>query len=362
MQPVLALGDVARIPFGYNRGGAWDLRLCHARPNSRLVAIARTRQVTVNSIICGVDVSKNWLDAHVAAGPGERGEACRFANDADGIGALAAFCAGHGAELAVREASGGLERQAYLLLWQLGQPCALANARHVRAFAEAMGFAEKTDRIDAMVIARFALAKGIVAEPPPGPQSQRLQALVARLGQVIGDLTVNKQRRASARNAEMGDSLDELIAFLNRQKRSLTGEIASMIDDDPLWARLDQAIRSFKGLAGRSVGLLLAQLPQIGLVSNKAIAKLAGLAPIADDSGARHGQRHVRGGRAPVRSLLFLVADIARRYDPDLGAFHAKLSAAGKPKMVVRTALARKLLVRLNARARIARAEIINAT
>lgn len=308
-------------------------------------------------IICGVDISKNWLDAHVEP----CGAVARFANEVQGITELAAFCAGHGVELTVMEASGGYERQAFVLLWQLGQPCALANARNVRGFAEAMGFLEKTDRIDAMVIARFALAKGMVALPPPSLQSQRLQALVARLGQVTEDLTINKQRRGAARDAEMCDSLCEAIAFLNRQKRRLEGEIASMIDDDPLWASLDKAIRSFKGLAGRTVARLLAQLPELGLVSNKAIAKLAGLAPIADDSGKRQGNRRVRGGRAGPRSILFLVADIARRYDHDLALFHARLSTAGKPKMVIRIAVARKLLVRLNARTRIARENFAHA-
>lgn len=252
-------------------------------------------------------------------------------------------------------------RLAFLLLWELGCACALANARAVRDFARAMGFLEKTDRIDAAVIARFAAARRLAAVPPPDGKSQRLQMLVVRLGQVISDLTVNKQRKSAARDQEMCASLDEIIAFLNAHKRRLSREIAALIDDDPLWASLGRAIRSFKGLADRSAGLILAQLPQIGLVSNKAIAKLAGLAPIADDSGKRQGPRSIRGGRAGVRSLLFLVADIARKYDADLASFRDKLIAAGKPKMVVRIALARKLLVRLNARTRIAREIFANA-
>ena len=169
----------------------------------------------MNRILCGVDVSKDWLDAHVEPG----GVACRFANDADGIAGLAGWCAAQAVELVVMQATGGYERQAFLLLWQLGQACAVANARNVRNFAEAMGYLERTDRIDAAAIAHFALAKGIVAEPPPTPRSQRLQALVARLGQVVGDLSVNKQRRSAARDAEMRHSLDEIIALLNAHKR-----------------------------------------------------------------------------------------------------------------------------------------------
>lgn len=309
-------------------------------------------------IICGVDVSKARLDARIW--PGHVYES--FGNDGEGIAALAAFCATHRAELAVMEATGGHERQAFLLLWQAGIACALTNPRAVRQFAEAMGFLEKTDRIDAAVIARFAEAKDLRPTEPPSPAQQRLASLVARLAQVTGDLTVNKQRRGSARDAFTVESLDEVIALLKRQSRHLDGEIASMIDDDPLWARLNQAFRAIKGVASRTVARLMAEMPEIGLYSNKAISKLAGLAPLAHDSGKKKGKRPVRGGRGGVRSILFLVADIARRYDASLASFHQRLTAAGKPKMTVRIALAHKLLVRLNAKARETRAQFPNAT
>ena len=129
----------------------------------------------------------------------------------------------------------------------------------------------------------------------------------------------------------------------------------------PLWAELDKTIRSVKGLADRTVAILLADLPEIGTLSNKAITKLVGLAPLANDSGKRTGQRSIRGGRAAVRSILFLVADIARKYDADLTSFRDRLIAQGKAKMVVRIALARKLLVRLNAKARDARLNLAHA-
>jgi transposase len=312
----------------------------------------------VNEIICGVDVSKAWLDAHVEPG----GASGRFANDAQGIAALALFCRGHGAGLVAMEASGGCERGPFLLLWQEGVPCALVNARQVRRFAEAMGHLEKTDRIDAAVIARYGVVARLAPTPRPSAAGQRLGALVARLCQVTGDITVNKQRRAAARNDEMSASLDAMLAFLKREARRLEGEIASLIDDDPLWASLDRAFRSVKGVAGRTVARLMAQFPEIGTISNKAAAKLAGLAPLANDSGKRTGNRQVRGGRAGPRSILFVVAAIAAKYDPNLKAFAQRLHEAGKPKMVVRIALARKLLVILNAKARDARREFANAT
>jgi transposase len=313
----------------------------------------------VINIICGVDVSKARLDACIEPGA----IFASFDNDAAGVAELAAFCRQHQAGLAVMEATGGYERPAFLLLWEAGMPCAMTNPRSVRRYAEAMGVLEKTDRLDASVIARFAHAKNLQPTPAPTPAQQRLKALVARLRQVTDDLTVQKQRRTSLLdNFEMLTSLNEVIALLKRQSRTLEGEIASMIDDDPLWEKLAEAWRSVKGVAGRTVARLMADMPEIGTYSNKAIAKLAGLAPLADDSGKRRGKRSIRGGRASVRSILFLVARIAANYDKTLADFRDRLLAAGKPKMVVRIALAHKLLVRLNAKARDARAAYANAT
>jgi transposase len=158
----------------------------------------------VNKIICGVDVSKGWLDAHVEPS----GAVGRFRNDAAGIGDLAGFCRAGGVELVVMEASGSYERLPFLLLWEAGQPCGIVNARNVRFFAEAMGFLEKTDRIDAAIIARFGEARRVKPTPPPSAAQQRLRALVVRLSQLTDDATVNKQRRNVAADAETIESLD----------------------------------------------------------------------------------------------------------------------------------------------------------
>ena len=303
--------------------------------------------------MCGVDVSKAWLDGWIEAG-GYR----RFANDGAGIAELAGWVAGHGGGLVVMEASGGIEQAAFLALWRAGLPCALTNPRTVRRFAEAMGRLEKTDRIDAEVIARHAEARRIRPTQPPSEQQQRLTALAARLRQVTGDLSVQKQRLHSVRDPGALASLKQAITFFTGQARELAAEIATLVEHDPVWAALDRTFRSVKGVAGRTVAVLLAELPEIGTLSNKAISKLAGLAPIANDSGKRSGPRSIRGGRTAVRSILFLVADVARKYDPSLAEFRQRLLDQGKPKMVVRIALAHKLLVRLNAKARETRLEI----
>jgi transposase len=304
-----------------------------------------------------VDVSQASLDAW-SEPAGHR----RFANTAQGIVELGAFCREHDVELVVMEASGGIEQDAFLALWQQGQPCAIANARSVRKFAEAMGYLEKTDRIDAMMIAGYAATRRLVASPPPSSDQQRLTALATRLRQVTRDLGVQKQRRYSTREPAALDSLNETIAFFTAQARKLAAEIAGLIDADPLWTALDRSFRSVKGVADRAVAYLLADLPEIGTRSNRAITKLVGLAPLADDSGKRKGKRSIRGGRAGIRSILFLVADIARKYDPSLADFRDRLLAKGLAKMEVRIALARKLLVRLNAKARDTRAELAHAS
>jgi transposase len=318
--------------------------------------IAQTRQVTVMQNICGVDVSKGSLDSWIAPA-GYR----RFANTPEGVEQLLAWCHEHDIELVVMEASGGVEQAAFLELWKQGQPCAIANPRAVRSFADAMGYLEKTDRIDAEMIAGYAAAKKLVSTPPPSEDQRQLTALAARLRQVSVDLSIQKQRLHSTVNPTALESLKEAIAFFNRQAKALAAKIAALITVDPLWAALDKTIRSIKGLADRTVAVLLADLPELGTLSNKAITKLVGLAPLANDSGKRNGRRSVRGGRATVRSILFLVADVARKYDDDLASFRDRLLAQGKEKMVVRIALARKLLVRLNAKARETRAQLAHA-
>jgi transposase len=242
-----------------------------------------------------------------------------------------------------------------------GIACAIINPRQARAFAEAMGYLEKTDTIDAEILARFAEARDIEPTPPPSDAQARLEALVARLRQVTRDIVIQKQRRSSIRDPLALEQIAELLALLGRQAATLAAMIEERIAQDPLWRAFDETIRSVKGLADRTVAYLIADLPELGTVSNKAIAKLVGLAPIANDSGNRSGKRRIRGGRASVRSILFLVADIARRYDPSLAQFRDTLLAAVKPKMVVRIALARKLLVRLNAKMRDTRQKLASA-
>ncbi len=167
---------------------------------------------------------------------------------------------------------------------------------------------------------------------------------------------LNQQRLVT--DAAVQASFAELLAVVAAQIGALEQNIAALIDADPLWRELDHAFRSIKGVASRTVARLMAEMPEIGTLSNKTISKLAGLAPLARDSGKHQGKRAVRGGRAAVREILFIVASVVGRYEPDFLAFRRRLAAVGKPPKVVRIALAHKLLVRLNAKAREVRQRI----
>lgn len=297
--------------------------------------------------ICGVDTSKAFLDIFISQE--HRG---RYENSEKGIGLLAELLRMQEVDLVVMEASGGVERLPYYLLWQMGFSCAIVNPRNVRSFADAMGYLEKTDAIDAKMIAQFAAVKGILPMPPPSQKQQRLSALNARVRQIISDITIQKQRLHSAHEDFASNGLMAVINLLKSEQKALSIEIMNLINEDPIWVELDKTFRSVKGVADRTIATIMADLPEIGIISHKSIAKLVGLAPIANDSGKRVGKRPIRGGRESIRSILFLVADIARRFDANLGAFRERLVNTGKPKMVIRIAIARKLLVILNAKAR----------
>jgi transposase len=295
-----------------------------------------------------VDVASKSLEARV----GQQGAAGSFANNPEGIAALSAFCQAHHVELVAMEATGGYEQQAFAQLSEQGLPVAILNPRAVRQFAQSMGWLEKTDRIDAGMIAWYAEVKKSRPVCVAPESQQHLRALVTRLRQLteMRAVQLNQQRLVTDRAVQA--SFKKLLAVLTRQIRELEQRIATLLEKDPLWRQLNEAFRTIKGVADRTVARLMAEMPEIGTLSNKTISKLAGVAPLANDSGKHQGKRAVRGGRAAVREILFIVASVVGRYEADFVAFQQRLRAAGKPPKVVRIALAHKLLVRLNAKAR----------
>ena len=299
-------------------------------------------------IICGVDVSSSTLEARI----GREGATGTFPNTPGGIAQLARLCENHQVELVAMEATGGYEQRAFAQLSQHGLPVAIVNPRAVRQFAQSMGALEKTDAIDASMIAWYAETKK--SQPVClAPQTQlELRAHVTRLRQLTEVRTAQLNQQRLVTNPAVQKGFDKMLVFLAEQMRELEQSIAALIDADPLWRALNQAFRTIKGVADRTVARIMAEMPEIGTLSNKTISKLAGLAPLANDSGKHQGKRAIRGGRAAVRDILFLVGSVVARYEPDFIAFQQRLRAAGKPPKVIRIAVAHKLLIRLNAKAR----------
>ena len=246
-------------------------------------------------IICGVDISSASLAARI----GRDGATGSFPNTAEGIVALASFCHAHVVELVAMEATGGYEQQPFALLWEQGLPVTILNPRAVRRFAEGMGLLEKTDSLDAGVIAWFAEVKRSQPQSLSSASRQQLRALVTRLCQLTAIRTAQRNQSRLVTASAVLASFTELLALVARQIRELEIAIAALITEDPLWHQLDQVFRSIKGVADRTVARLMAEMPEIGTLSNKAISKLAGVAPLARDSGKQQGKRAVRGRPPP---------------------------------------------------------------
>lgn len=309
-------------------------------------------------IICGVDISSVSLEARI----GRDGASGSFPNTAEGVTALAAFCRSHQVELVAMEATGGYEQHSFALLSAQGLPAAILNPRAVRRFADSMGQMEKTDALDAGMIAWFAEVKKTRPNALSSPSQLQLRALVTRLRQLTDLRTAQRNQVRLVTDPAVLAWFAELLEVVARQMRELESAIAALISQDPLWRELDPVFRSIKGVADRTIARLMAEMPEIGVLSHKTISKLAGVAPLARDSGKHQGKRAVRGGRAAVREILFIVASVAGRYEPDFMAFQKRLQAAGKPPKVIRIALAHKLLIRLNAKAREVRRRLAAAT
>jgi transposase len=256
----------------------------------------------VTRVICGVDISSVSLEACI----GRDGASGSFANTAEGIAELAEFCGAHQAELVAMEATGGYEQQAFAQLSAQGVSVAIVNPRQVRRFAESMGVLEKTDAIDAGMIAWFAEVKKALPLCLAPASHRHLRALVTRLRQLTQVRTAQRNQRRLITDPVIQNTFDELLGLVDRQIDELEQAIGALIDQDPLWRELNQAFRSIKGVASRTVARLMAEMPEIGALSNKTISKLAGVAPLARDSGQHQGQAHhpwrPRGGaRNPVR-------------------------------------------------------------
>ena len=296
----------------------------------------------------GIDVSKLRLDVAVHELPQHE---CSFPNDEVGVASLLSWLGQQPVCQVVMEASGGYEVAVAAQLHEAGLSVAVVNARHVRHFAKALGILAKTDRIDAIVIARYASAVRPQERPLKDEQAIVLTQLVARRQQLVQMLTMEQNRRRLAQ-APVRKSIDAHIQWLQRQLRDVDGELRRLIKASPIWREREDLLRSPPGCGPVLAMTLMATLPELGQLSRKGISALAGLAPFSQDSGQFRGRRRIWGGRSQVRSVLYMATLSAIRHNPVIKEFYLRLKANGKENKVAISACMRKLLTILNAMAR----------
>lgn len=248
----------------------------------------------------------------------------------------------------VLEATGGYERNVIAELLEAGYRVALVNPRQVRDFAKGWGILAKTDRIDARVIALFAqhVQPRMLREMPE--QQRELADLVTRRRQLLDLRTRESNRWAQTSAKAARKSIQQVLNLLDGQIHKLDKAIAELIDSDDDWKAKSELLQSTPGLGRVTAATLLAELPELGELNRQQIAALVGLAPFNDDSGQHQGQRHITGGRAAVRCVLYMATLVATKHNPTLKAFAQRLQKSGKKFKVVQTACMRKLLVILN--------------
>jgi transposase len=298
----------------------------------------------MDALHIGIDVSKDRLD--VAANTPSLAP-FSVAREDDGLDELVERLKPLGAKTIALEATGGFEAMVVAALAAAGLPVVVVNPAQVRAFAKALGKRAKTDAIDAVVIARFAEATKPQVRPLHDAETKALADLVARRRQIVAMIVAEEQRlkRASAR---VQTSIRRLLKALEKELAALDGELDERIRRSPNWLQKAELLKSVPGVGDKITRTLIAELPELGTLDRRQIAALVGLAPWTRESGQWRGKSFIGGGRAAVRSALYIGALVASRHNKDLKAFRDKLVAAGKPKRVALIAVARKLLTILN--------------
>ncbi len=296
------------------------------------------------SAFVGIDVSKALLDVAVLGSPAVR----QFANSPAGFRKLVAWLTPLQPARVLLEATGGYEQAALDALHAAGLPMARINPRQARDFAKATGQLAKTDSLDAHILARMAAAVECTPYEPREAWRLRLSQWQQRRGHLTQTLLAERQRAAQIDDPVLRRGAQRHLGFLQRELKLVDQEIAHQLQQRPELA----ALRSLRGAGPVLQATLACELPELGRLDGKAVAKLVGVAPLARDSGQWRGRRVIWGGRAGIRTALYMSALTAMRYEPALRDFYLRLRERGKAAKVAIVAVMRKMLVILNARMR----------
>jgi len=298
-------------------------------------------------MVIGIDVAK----AELVVARGSQGELSTWANEESGVRGLVKELEGVDAALIILEATGGYELLCVSALAAAQLPIVVVNPRQVRDFAKATGQLAKTDRLDARVLALFGERVQPTVRMLPDEQTRELGAALTRRRQLL-EMRQAEQNRllqlVGQGRRPIKQSLKKHIAYLERELRMTETDVGRMIRESPVWRDKDNLLQSAPGIGPVVARTLLAELPELGTLNRRAIAKLVGVAPLNRDSGTWRGQRTIYSGRASVRTALYMAALAATRWNPVIKAFYQRLVAKGKPKKVALVASMRKLLTMLN--------------
>ena len=304
-----------------------------------------SEQETEGEAYVGIDVCESWLDVHVLPA----GKAFRVANTSQGQRQLKRRLVADKVVLIAIEATGKWHRQTHRSLHASGYRVAIVNPLRARLFAQAIGLLAKTDRLDARMLALFASNLAPSAKPPLSQAIEDLKELVQARDSAVGEQTALQNQLASAATTFLRRQLKRRLGRIAIDIAALARQILLQIKADEGFARRYAILVSIPGFGPIVAATLLAQLAELGECSDKQIAMLAGLAPVADDSGKRNGQRIIRSGRPAARRVLYLSALSATRCHAAMKDFYQRLTAAGEPPKLALVAVARKLLVLANA-------------
>lgn len=299
---------------------------------------------TIVEKFAGIDVSKSTLD--VCIEPLE--QVLHVAYNEAGIGQVTKCLKEVSPALIVIEATGGLEVRIATELASVGLQVAVINPRQVRDFAKATGQLAKTDRVDAAVLAAFAKAIRPQARPLKDADTRALDDMVSRRRQLIDMRVQETLRLGTAASKQMQKSLKQHIAWLDKRIAEVDGDLTKQLRESDVWRAKDDLLRSIPGVGNVTTRTMLGKCPELGTLNRREIAALAGVAPLANDSGKHRGKRFVWGGRADVRAVLYMAAVSAIRCNDAIRAFAERLKKAGKPPKVVIVACMRKLLTIMN--------------
>jgi transposase len=303
--------------------------------------------MATESWFVGIDVSKDTLDVAFVRGAEET--TAQVSNTSLGWTELLDRCRQRPVERIVMEATGGYERRAAAELMTAALPVVLINPRQARDFAKATGRLAKTDRLDALALARFAEAIRPPVRPLPDENTAELQEKLARHRQLVQMRTAEGNRLDHACSEAIRQSIRAVLKLLDQQIESLDNDIQQRVQESPAWRDKDRILQSAIGIAARTSRVLLFKLPELGQCSRQQIAFLVGLAPLNRDSGKMRGTRAISGGRSEVRRALYMATLVAVRHNPVIRDFYQRLLLLGKKKKVALVACMRKFLCILNA-------------